>query len=111
MVEPGEVPGMHRATRAFFEATLARPHDGPTVVVTHHAPHPASLSDPHADLAWRYASDLTDVIVDRGPDLWVHGHAHRASDYRIGRTRVVCNPRGHVAEGTGFRPDAITSVS
>lgn len=55
--------------------------------MSHHAPHPASLPDPHADLAWCYASDLTDLILDRGPDLWVHGHVHRASDYRVGRRR------------------------
>lgn len=93
-IEPGEVLAMHRATRAFIKDELARPYDGPTVVVTHHAPHPASLQDPHADLAWSYASDLTDMIMDRGPDIWIHGHVHHAADYRIGRTRVVCNPRG-----------------
>lgn len=106
-IEPGEVLAMHRAARAFIEAELARHHDGPTVVVTHHAPHPASLPDPHADLAWCSASDLTDLILDRGPDLWVHGHVHRASDYRIGRTRVVCNPRGHRDEHTGFVSDLL----
>jgi len=106
-IEPGEVLAMHRTTRAFVEGELARLHDGPTVVVTHHAPHPASLPDPHADLAWCYASNLTDLITDRGPDLWVHGHVHHAADYRIGRTRVVCNPRGHADERSGFDPGRV----
>lgn len=66
-IEPREILAMHRATRAFIEGELAHPHDGPTVVVTHHAPHPASLPDPHADLSWCYASDLTGLIMDRGP--------------------------------------------
>lgn len=109
-IEPGEVLAMHRATRAFIEGELARPRDGPTVVVTHHAPHPASLPDPHADLSWCYASDLTDMILDRGPDLWVHGHLHQATDYRVGRTRVVCNPRGHVDERSGFDPAFVITV-
>ena len=86
-------------------AELARPHDGPTVVVTHHAPHPANLPNPHADLAWCYAPGLTDLILDWGPDVWVHGHVHHAVDYPVGRTRVVCNPRGHIDERTGFVPD------
>jgi predicted phosphodiesterase len=109
-IEPGEVLAMHRATRAFIGSEVARPHDGPTVVVTHHAPHPASLPDPNVDLNWCYASDLTDLITDRGPDLWVHGHVHHAADYRIGRTRVVCNPRGHADERPGFRP-SLTVIS
>ncbi|WP_244479804.1 hypothetical protein [Methylobacterium sp. Leaf94] len=60
---------MHRATRTFLEATLAVEHAGPTVVVTHHAPHPASLRSRAEDLQWCYASDLSDLILDRGPDL------------------------------------------
>ncbi len=43
-------------------------------------------------------------IQDRQPDLWVHGHLHSRSDYRIGATRVVCNARGHVDEASGFDP-------
>nr|WP_245296383.1 metallophosphoesterase [Methylorubrum extorquens] len=104
-IEPGEVLPMHRATQAFIKDELARPHDGPTVVVTHHAPHPSSLPDPHADLAWCYASDLTELILDRGPDLWVQGHVHHAADNRVGRTRVVCDPRGHVGARSGFASD------
>ena len=109
-IEPSEVLAIHRATRTSIETELARPHNGSTVVVSHHAPHPASLQGPHADLPWCYASDLTDMILDRGPDLWLHGHAHHAVDYRVGRTRILCNPRGHCDERTGFTSDAITSL-
>jgi len=109
-IEPREILAMHRASRAFIEGELACHHDGPTVVVSHHAPHPASLPDPHADLAWCYASDLTDLILDRGPDLWIHGHVHRASAYHVGRTRIVCNPRGHHDERSEFVPDLMIRV-
>jgi predicted phosphodiesterase len=34
--------------------------------------------------------------------LWVHGHMHNASDYMLGTTRVVCNPRGY----TGYESRA-----
>ncbi|WP_375274352.1 hypothetical protein [Methylorubrum thiocyanatum] len=84
---------MHRATRSFLDAELARPHHGPTVVVTHHAPHPDSLADRHAHLAWCDASDLPATLLDHGPNFWVHEHVPRHVDYRIGRTRVVCNAR------------------
>lgn len=106
-IEPEEVLGMHRATRAFLDAEFARPHDGRTPVVTHHAPHPGSLADRHAHLAWCDASDLTALIEAGGPDLWVHGHVHQHVDYQIGRTRVVCNARGHVEERTDFIPGLV----
>jgi 3',5'-cyclic AMP phosphodiesterase CpdA len=109
-IEPGEILALHRRTRAFIEATLAVPHAGLTVVVTHHAPHPDSLPDPHADLRWCYASDLRDLIHAYGPDLWIHGHVHTAVDYRVGPTRIVCNPRGHIEETTRFDPDRIVSI-
>lgn len=106
-IEPDEILAVHRKTRAFLDATLAEPHAGPTVVVTHHAPHPDSLPDPHADLRWCYASDLRDVILADGPELWVHGHIHAAADYRVGPTRIVCNPRGHHGERSNFNPNKV----
>lgn len=109
-IEPEEVLAMHRATRAFLQAELARPHNGATVVVTHHAPHPDSLPDRHVHLAWCDASDLSEVIESGTPDLWVHGHVHRHADYRVGRTRIVCNARGHVDERTGFVPDFVVPL-
>ena len=101
---------MHRATRAFLGAELARPREGPTVVVTHHAPHPDSLPDRHAHLAWCDASDLTGLMESGAPDLWMHGHVHRHADYRVGRTRIVYNARGHVDEVTVFAPDLVVNV-
>lgn len=102
-LRPSDVRQMHRHTRSFIEKTLAQPHNaGATVVVTHHAPHPQSLANTDDDLRWCYASDLTDLIVQGQPDLWVHGHIHRRADYRVGSTRIIANPRGHIEEQTGF---------
>ena len=33
--------------------------------------------------------------MDRGPDLWVHGHTHDSFDYVLGWTQVVVNPYGY----------------
>ena len=110
-IEPEEVLAMHLATYAFLDTALARPHTGPTVAVTHHAPHPDSLPSRHANLAWCDASNLTSLIEGHRPDLWVHGHVHRHADYLVGRTRIVCNARGHAGEHTGFRADMTANVS
>ena len=40
-----------------------------------------------------------------------HGHVHRAVDFRIGRTRVLANPRGcDKTEAVGFRPGLVVEV-
>jgi hypothetical protein len=44
-----------------------------------------------------YCSNLEEFILDHPQiRLWTHGHMHDPSDYMIGETRVVCNPRGYV---------------
>ena len=41
-------------------------------------------------------SNLDNFILDNPQiKLWTHGHTHEDFDYRIGSTRVVCNPRGY----------------
>ncbi len=97
-VRPSDTVAWHRASRAWLDDKLGLPFAGPTVVVTHHAPHQMSLPSPDFDLAHCYASDLSRLIEDRQPNLWVHGHLHSRSDYRIGATRIVCNARGHIEE-------------
>ena len=70
------------------------------VVVTHHAPTALSIGVQFKDdflMNGAFHSDLTDFIVDRPQiKLWTHGHMHNVSDYTIGETRVVCNPRGYI---------------
>ena len=103
---------MHATSRAYVDDVLATPHDGPSVVATHHAPHARSLPDPAFDLRWAYASDLGDLIHARRPDLWVHGHLHHHVDYAVGGTRIVANPRGHVEErGSSFDPAFVIDLA
>lgn len=89
---------LHIEHRGRIERVLADSHDGPTVVVTHHAPHPLSLpwGCPDEPTSAAYASDLA-VLMEgpHAPTLWVHGHVHVSRDYTAGRTRVLSNPRGH----------------
>lgn len=109
-IRPSDVRDMHKASVAFLRETLSTPHDGADVVVTHHAPHPDSLLSPHDDLRWCYASDLTELIGELSPDLWVHGHIHRHSDYQVGATRVLANPRGHKKEWNTFVDALVVEV-
>ena len=40
-------------------------------------------------------TDLSNEIIDHGPNLWIHGHTHNSFDYTLGRTRVIVNPYGY----------------
>lgn len=116
LIWPIDLFNQNRLHRARVEAALAARHSGPTVVVTHHAPSSRSLApgEERLEEAGAYASDLEGLMLGYAPDLWVHGHIHRSSDYRIGETRVLCNPRGYVSddwsERTGWQEDLIVEV-
>lgn len=105
-LEPKDVAWHHMRQRIYIETELAKAFDGPTVVVTHHAPsrrsvHPIFIGDP---LNVAYASDLERLIERWQPSLWVHGHMHHSANYCIGETWVRTNPKGY-GPGNGF-PDA-----
>jgi len=81
---------------AWLASELAKPFDGKTVVITHHAPSFGSLHAQYAGNPWNpcFMSDLEHLMGDK-VDLWLHGHTHNNFDYRVNGTRVVCNPRGY----------------
>lgn len=100
---PSDALARHEADRAYIEGELARPFAGPTVVVTHHAPHRKSVAFEHLDnmLTAAYVSDLSATIERGKPRLWAHGHTHGSFDYEVGACRIVCNPEGYCSGDDG----------
>lgn len=114
-LRPIDTIDLHLESRNYIWHQLAVPHDGPTIIVTHHAPHPTSLGKPTFDgLDFCYASDLSQILLsERAPEVWIHGHIHHQSDYRVGRTRIVANPFGYAFTGrhsSSFDPAFVLSV-
>ena len=109
---PQEALLLHRRSVAFIAAELAKPFAGPTVVVTHHAPHMGSVHPRYESdlLSAAYVSDLGEIFDAGQPALWVHGHVHSSFDYRVGDTRVLCNPHGYGSENLGFDPALVVEV-
>jgi predicted phosphohydrolase len=83
------------------------------VMVTHHAPSARSIPprferDP---LNAAFASNLDHFIAECGASLWIHGHIHHHSDFVVGSTRVMANPRGYPTEPhIGFDPALVIEV-
>lgn len=114
---PSHAEMLHRRDLAFILDRLAESHAGPTVVVTHHAPHPGSVADRYAGqaLTAAFASDLSAIILKYQPELWIHGHDHGSHDYMVGRTRILSNQAGYpthfgTRENSDFNPSLVVQV-
>ena len=111
--KPADAMAAHAAERAALHAALRVPHDGPTVVVTHHPASPLA-ADRYRDqpgVPWWvpafYASTALDDLPDaERPELWISGHFHAGHDLRVGRCRWVSNP----VEGQSYRSDLCVTV-
>lgn len=104
----------HKESVSYLKRMFAEDFDGKTIVVTHHLPtETACFPDyrpPHDYLNPFFASNLDDLIVDSGADLWVFGHTHSSHDYKIGNTRMVCNPCGYHNENRNFDSGLVVEV-
>jgi hypothetical protein len=97
---PKDARAFHAQSLKWMEQQLHQARGRKIVVVTHHAPSPQSLparwqSDP---LNAAFASKLDHFLANCEATLWIHGHIHHHSDYSIGGTRVIANPRGYPTE-------------
>jgi predicted phosphodiesterase len=88
---------INRASKDFLRHELMKPFNGQTVVITHMLPSRKSIHPAFEDSHLMNASFASDLERYMGPhvDLWVHGHTHSSFDYKLGETRVICNPRGY----------------
>lgn len=112
-LRPNAVSGIHQQTRnhIFADGVKDSP-DQRVICVSHMAPSYESIADDYQTASqdyinFFYYSDISREIAFNKHDieLWVHGHCHTPSDYTIGNTRIVCNPRGYQGyEQTGWDP-------
>jgi Icc-related predicted phosphoesterase len=108
---PQEAALLHHQSKAYIAEALTG-CAGPTVVVSHtavhwDAVHPRFRSDLTTGA---FVSDLSALIEAYQPTLWVHGHVHNSSDYRVGATRILCNPHGYGSENPDFNGALVVEV-
>jgi predicted phosphodiesterase len=107
---PEDAAGICARHRAWLAARLSEPCVGPTIVVTHFAPHRQSIAPQFEKHPANpgFIVPLDDLMGSAR--VWIHGHTHTAFDYSAGGTRVLCNPRGYPDESTGFAPDRVVDL-
>jgi Icc-related predicted phosphoesterase len=113
-LQPQDTRDIHVASRAWLATSLASHHDGPTVVVTHHAPlirRPENINAVLEAVGGAFASDLTELMDGEAVDLWIFGHIHRMVDTDVNGTRVLSNQRGYPHEPvSGFDPALVVEL-
>jgi 3',5'-cyclic AMP phosphodiesterase CpdA len=110
---PGDARRLHLRSRSWLEERLGEPHDGDTVVITHHAPmlRGGAPPGPMRAIAGAFASDLSALMGGDRAKLWIFGHTHRAADTDVRGTRVLSNPRGYAHEPVAeFDPSCVVDV-
>jgi predicted phosphodiesterase len=105
---------LHAQSVAWLQEQLAACNPARTVVVTHHAPSALSEAPQHATspLKPAFASHLDALVKGSGVPLWIYGHTHYNTDFKIGSTRVLTNQRGYFPDGIceRFNPSLVAEV-
>ena len=112
-LSPEHIAALHRRGLEWLSGELERDFAGRTVVVSHHAPSMRSWhQDPQDPVRYAYCNELEALAENFSIDLWLHGHTHASKDYRMHKTRVLCNARGYYMLETLSRrpPDCVVEV-
>ncbi|WP_024341348.1 metallophosphoesterase [Bradyrhizobium japonicum] len=109
---PREAALLHHRSRSYIASILATNFAGPTAVLSHHAIHFNSVLPQYRNdlVTAAYVSDMTATIETYRPALWIHGHVHNSCDYRLGNTRIVCNPHGYGSENPDFNGSLVVEI-
>lgn len=97
----------HLASRAWLAAQLDIPHDGPTVIVTHHVPHSAGRNPAYGmnRLSGAFYSDCDDLVnkaIEKKASAFIFGHHHYSLDIELGGLRLLSAQAGYPRENTGW---------
>lgn len=107
---------LHLQSRQFVENTLEKPHQGSTIVISHHVPTFFNYPEMYkgSSLNEAFAVELHDLIAGSQPDYWLFGHHHsNIPDFKIGNTLLSCNQLGYVRYGEhhGYQQEKVIRLS
>ena len=85
------------------------------IVMTHHLPSPVSIHPKYkmSSLNRFFMCDLSELILEREPSIWFHGHTHEGLNYVLGKTKIISNPKGYLREkrdSIPFNPGLVIDI-
>jgi Icc-related predicted phosphoesterase len=71
--------------------------DNKTIVVTHHMPSDFCVDKMYegSPINCFFVCDMDELICEKQPPVWIHGHTHCSVDTTLDQTRLLCNPFGY----------------
>ena len=121
-LEPKTTVEEHQKSKEYIFHIASENRDTKVVVISHHAPSYGSVAIQYRSssfdniMNYNFFSDLDDLIeMNDNIVLYTHGHTHTSFDYNIGKTRVICNPRGYSKyqdkqENAFFNPKLVIEI-
>jgi len=116
---PADAAERFNASYAWLENELAKPFAGKTVVVTHFAPHSATihadyLGPPPDEVTPYFVSDCSTLMQRYPMAAWLYGHTHNSVDVMVeGKVRLISNQKGYPNERwtyTQFKPTKVILI-
>jgi predicted MPP superfamily phosphohydrolase len=112
---PGDALSAHQLSRAWLAGRLREPHDGPTLIVTHHVPHLTACHPHHGlnTLAPAFCSDCDDLIAAAsaaGAVAWIFGHHHWSHCLDIHGVKLLAAQPGYPGEDTGWTGPGVLTL-
>ncbi len=112
---PQDALAEHHLSRAWLAQRLAEPHQGPTLVVTHHVPHSAARNPVHGttSLSPAFDSDCDDLIAAAAKAkvvAWIFGHHHWSQEVEVGGVRLVSAQPGYPGENTAWTGPGVLRI-
>lgn len=97
--------------RTFFEEGLECVTTDKVICVSHNGPTKKSHPKYHGShLNTLFQNDWKDLIEYYQPDYWIYGHTHEYMDYKVDKTRCICNPMGYPREPNEFYPSLTIEI-
>jgi RES domain len=105
----------HEHSRAWLAEKLAEPHEGPTLIVTHHVPHSAARHPRYGmnTISPAFLSDC-DELIDAAAAIkavgWIFGHHHWTHTVEVCGVRLLSAQPGYPGEQTNWTGPGILEI-
>ena len=112
---PKDALSEHLLSRTWLAGRLREPHDGPTLIVTHHVPHLTACHPGHGlnALAPAFCSDCDDLIEaasGAGVVAWIFGHHHWSQRLEVHGVKLLAAQPGYPGEDTGWTGPGVLTL-